>query len=112
MMHSPSGDRAWWSEGAIGIRWIDTGTPFQSHFIQDGLSHSSSGLSGFQALSGVSRCEPHAGQTSGTPRMCWIVAETHRDTEFSVTDTAASASCHFELFVWVSQLENDQALSS
>ena len=71
-----------------------------------------SGRSSRNPRSGDRRCEPQAGQVSGTPRMCRMTDDVDRLIAFSVVETAASASCHLEPLACVSQLTKLQALSN
>jgi len=64
-------------------------SPVQPHLSQVGRSHSTSRKSVRYSRCGDSRCDPHAGHCSGTPRTCWMTAEMHRPIAFSVTATAA-----------------------
>jgi hypothetical protein len=97
----------------IVMPWsFGTGAPTHPHFSQVGRSHSISGCSEFIPLWGDSRCEPHAGQVSGTPRICLITAELPKPIACSTVEVAASASYHLEVLAWVSQLEKFHALSS
>ena len=96
MMHSPAGGVLSLHSGDSGTLTIGTGSPVQSHLSQVGLSHSKSGKSSRKTRWGDSRCEPQAGQASGTPRKYRMTADVHRLIAFSVVAMAASASCHLE----------------
>lgn len=101
-----------WFFGKPGYRFDLHWFTYPSAFAHVGRSHSTSGTSSRYPRSGESRCEPHAGHWSGTPRICRITAEVARPIAFSVTEKPASASCHLDPLVCVSQLANFHALSS